>query len=1038
MASLLIMTTKVTALVALLAFVSCTSKLNSDSRVQGKKDRNISDEDTDGLETAQDPVLVTATNLTYDGAGARCSSQLSPGSTELYVISCSAVQITKGSEALAKTVEPGLSIDWQEPIIPNANGVSVESCATSATKLSQACSVRAPSGVNTVGIEFGLKLQKSEGSGTKLNVKKDIVSVPWSVLPIGQVVEVPQINSMKPSDQEQGIISSIIQTVSEFFASFKNLALSPVSKPAIDFPLAGDTQITSCNNKIYLTTRSKIFELDGNKITHIAGSTKFREEEDLSVPTRTYWGELVSIGCANNQLVFSTDSPSAIYRLDPVKWTIEKMLSKNEDSEALWTAVTKGPQTRLEAPKSITSDRLGNIFYLDMDRIRKIDTLGNVSTVFDGTTERTGVYGEASYPALPMATSLALDLNEQGAVRGYFVLVYEPSPESGGALRLVTYLDEATQAIRVVAGRPDDIGIKNNAPATSFLLKSNTDSITSYQAADGKPMLLISSSTQRIEEMVEGESILQIKVLPGEVLQVDATGLAKVLYEAKPNSPVGGGTYDVSIQPAVNQVMFFDNKIHAKLSLTSPLETTQVIVTIPASGTLQLVAGRMPAMTEPYLGSGSTVSSLPTIQSSKLELGHTINTFSNDGTLFIADNQQKRFYRQSPGEQTLKLLATVQSGVLEPTTFSGNILALAARKEPSGSERLVYIESPVGIVIEGLEAPHVVKSLTVSGAAPTLIARSKIPECGLEGHPPCQPNNCDLADSGLPCNPTSVAISPDGLVYFFDSGSRTVRRINAPGHFETVAGAGASSLGVIGRAAGDSQKAGNIGFSSKVSGLGFDRLGNLFVTDSGYPDDCPWGGCVPDALPGSPGSAGNFLPFIAKINLAANSTNDLTQTDVMTILGEGGVASGRINTPALTLNQSIQVIGFTPTAISGLSLLPDGALLFEDAGILMLAKPTENSFSVSRFFGGENEDCGFSTVSGSGTSATLGNALGRICLGKIFGISSFDPCKNNPQGTASIAVSQIISRLASGYDGGGSVLKLDIQCKSLPNNLGGP
>jgi hypothetical protein len=396
-------------------------------------------------------------------------------------------------------------------------------------------------------------------------------------------------------------------------------------------------------------------------------------------------------------------------------------------------------------------------------------------------------------------------------------------------------------------------------------------------------------------------------------------------------------------------------------------------------------------------------------------MGATVSSFSNDGTLFIADNQRKRFYRQLPGQQTLRLVATVQSGVLEPAKFSGVILALVARKESSGSEKLIYIEQG---------EPNEIKSLTLGDAA--AISMAKSPGCDLPA----------ASGPGGSCEPKALAIDTNGLVYFFDGGSRTVRRISAPNTFETVAGTGASALGLIGRSAGDSQNAGQMGFSSTVSALIFDRLGNLYVTDPGSLDDCPWGGCEDGAAEGSAGSPGKFLSFISKINLASNSTNDLTRTDVTTILGAGGVASGRINSASLSLNQAINVGNFTPTAINGVSLLPEDTLLFEDAGILMLAKATGNSFSVSRFFGGENNECGFSTVSGAGSSATLGAALGRICLGNVLGLSSFNPCKDNPQDTASIAVSQILSRQSTGYDGGGSVLRLDFQCNSLPNSLG--
>jgi hypothetical protein len=971
----------------------CSSNSALDQRVSAKKDKNQApDEENQGLENAQDPVLVTATNLTFDGAVARCSTQLSPGTSDVYVINCAAVQITKGQEAIAIGVEPGLTLDWQQPLLASGSGVTVDSCATSSSKLTQACRVKAPVGASTANIEFALVVSKAgdkPGPGIQ-RISKDIVSVPWVVYPIGNVPEVPQIAGSKSPAREMGLLNDLIKGTASFVAGVKNWVLGPVSKPAIDFALAADAQIVSCDNKLFVTTRSKIFAIEGTTITHVAGSSNFRNKEDLSNPLRAYWGRLQSIGCAGNQIVFATESPAAIYKLSPARWALTKIVSQNTDSSFPWTGRSVGAQIRLENPLNVTGDRLGNIYYIDMDHIRQIDISGAVTTVYDGTTEMTGLYGQdVLAPALPQATSLALDVDPKGLVRGFFALVYEPTMASS---KLVVYIDYATKKIQVVAGRAEEIPVnsRDNVSATSLVL-ANATGIYSYQDLDGKPVLLISEPAQ------DGAGA-------GEILRVNASGLTKVVYSGA-SIQSATGNLETTLGNGITQIAYVNNQLYLKAMLSNSFETRYAIVKLSAPKVAQVIAGKLPASRDPYLGTSNALASIPAISNEELELGRSISAYGSDGSLYIADNKSQRFFKQLPGDQTLKVIASTQAGTLQSMKFSGQVLALAVHKGATGPEKLVYIE-------EGENRS--IKTWTIGQSHPVVIANAPV---------------CDLLAARVSCDPTQLAIDSTGRVYFFDSGSRTVRRITAPGKFETVAGTGAANLGKIGRHTGAIQKAGNMGFSSIVTGMAFDRAGNLIVSDSGSASECPWGLCAGDGS--ASGQAGTFLPFIVKIAPATT----LSTADVTTIVGAGGTSVPRFTSAQMMLNQKIAAASYMPFAPFGAAILPEGAVMFEDQGILMIAKPSGTSYLVSRFFGGENQDCGFSVVSGNSSNISLGNALGRMCAGKVLSLASFDPCKGAPQATASIAIGQMLAREYNGSDGGGSVLKLEIQCQSVPNAI---
>jgi hypothetical protein len=212
------------------------------------------------------------------------------------------------------------------------------------------------------------------------------------------------------------------------------------------------------------------------------------------------------------------------------------------------------------------------------------------------------------------------------------------------------------------------------------------------------------------------------------------------------------------------------------------------------------------------------------------------------------------------------------------------------------------------------------------------------------------------------------------------------------------------------------------------------QSGSLFFADQGN-RECAWTGCPLDGDDNEIRS--EFSAFIGRIAPSAT----LTGATVTTIVGAGGSAESRLTASEMGLSQTVSGTVFMPVAPSNAAVLADGSIVFNDGGLVMTAKASgASAFTVNRFYGGENRDCGFNPIPPDaplpdGSVPTLGNALGRICSGSILDIKAYDNCASSAEGKAFIAVSQKLAAESAGAAGGGSVLRMEILCKSLSANL---
>ena len=195
--------------------------------------------------------------------------------------------------------------------------------------------------------------------------------------------------------------------------------------------------------------------------------------------------------------------------------------------------------------------------------------------------------------------------------------------------------------------------------------------------------------------------------------------------------------------------------------------------------------------------------------------------------------------------------------------------------------------------------------------------------------------------------PTGMAFDAEGNLFFADSGSFRIRRIDVAGRISTVAGTGRADLAQDGAMAVDSP----LGHSEDhaPNGLAFDSRGRLHITDYGnfriwrVDDD---GRLRTMAGNGAFNSAGDGGPAIeaaisgpldicfgpdGSLYIATHTHGDVGNTVrkvdpsgvITTVAGDGQLAYGGDGGPAVAASLSIP---------SSVALGPDGNLYIADAG----------------------------------------------------------------------------------------------------------
>ncbi len=175
------------------------------------------------------------------------------------------------------------------------------------------------------------------------------------------------------------------------------------------------------------------------------------------------------------------------------------------------------------------------------------------------------------------------------------------------------------------------------------------------------------------------------------------------------------------------------------------------------------------------------------------------------GNVYIADTSNQRIRK-------------VTGGII--TTIAGN--GVAAYGGDGGAATAGSLYNPEGLVVSSAgdvyvaeEGNSVVRKIAAGGTL-TTIAGNDIYGFGGDG---------SSATSAHLDGPAAVALGPGGLVFFADSGNDRIRRVNADGTIQTVAGSGDEGYN------GDNQAATTAQLSNP-RGLTFNAAGAMFIADT--------------------------------------------------------------------------------------------------------------------------------------------------------------------------------------------------------------
>ena len=189
-----------------------------------------------------------------------------------------------------------------------------------------------------------------------------------------------------------------------------------------------------------------------------------------------------------------------------------------------------------------------------------------------------------------------------------------------------------------------------------------------------------------------------------------------------------------------------------------------------------------------------------------------------DGSILLADSGNHRIRRITP------------AGQIRTVAGSGERPPIDSRCDPTGGSAAVgdggaalasKLYSPADVIVDrdgnmivADQLNHRIRRVTPSGTISTI--------AGNGTHNVYAPNAPALSS---PLDyPASIALDPNGLLYFVEPESHRVGRVNADGRLATVAGTGAPGF------RGDNVPAATSRLSTPA-GIAFDAAGNLYIAD---------------------------------------------------------------------------------------------------------------------------------------------------------------------------------------------------------------
>ena len=452
-------------------------------------------------------------------------------------------------------------------------------------------------------------------------------------------------------------------------------------------------------------------------------------------------------------------------------------------------------QAQLRSPTGVAVDSAGNLYIADTrnNSIRKVDTAGTITTVV-GTGESGfgGDGGPAVQAQLRSPTGVAVD----GAGNLYI------ADRDNLRIRKV----DSTGTITTVAGAGEYGGGGDGRLAIQVQLSFPTD-----VAVDGSGNLYIANFR------------------PGRIFKVDTTGIittvaggpASVIPLYRPTGVAVDGTGNLYIADSHRRRIF---KVDATGIITTVagdptlgiLLGRPVGVTVGGAGNLYIADSRLgrifkvdeAGMITTVAGTGESGYSGNGGPAVQAQLNSPTNMAVDEaGNLYIADRDNLRIRKVDEAGAITTVAGTGESGY----SGDGGPAAQARLSEPSGAAA-----DGAGNLYIADRSNHRIRKVDAAGTITTVAGTGQY-GFGGNGGPAVQ------AQLNYPAG---VAVDSAGNFYIADSGNHSIRKIDATGTIDTVAGTGESGFSGDGGPAVQAQL-------SYPSGVAVDSAGNLYIADDG-------------------------------------------------------------------------------------------------------------------------------------------------------------------------------------------------------------
>ncbi len=562
-------------------------------------------------------------------------------------------------------------------------------------------------------------------------------------------------------------------------------------------------------------------------------------------------------------------------------------------------------------PTRLLVDQAGALFVAELDRVRRIDTSGIVSTILgDGHAGLDGDGGPAAFARTAGNEGMAIDGDGN-----LFV-----AERAANRVRRI----DTRGTVTTVAG--------TGAPGSE---------------GDGGPAMA-ATLNQPVDVDVDGQGNLLIAELAGNrIRRVSTTGVIDTI--AGVGRPGGGGDGG----PATGAELHGPQSVVVDASGAVFVAdwNNRRIRRVHPDGTIQTVAG---------LVGGRVESGGPALES-RLTLPLDI-TPTLDGRLLIVEQSARRIRAlvpTLPGGAEAQPVGTASAQPAEPqpapvayvppapalpngSPLSGDLVAEVfagtgqSGNAANGEFRLSAVfASPRGIAIDGAgrvliadTGNHRIRRIEADGALSVVAGTG---EAGYGG-------DGQAATAAQLNRPSALVVDSQGSIYVADSGNFRIRKIDQDGFITTFAGGSQPGVGGDGGPARDAQ------FTEPI-GLALGSDGSLFVVDGPVhrvrvirPDGVigPFAGSGVDGLGGDGGPAAEAaVGFPQRVAISADGSAVVTQLQagVVRRIGPGGVietlaGSGRSGDPAEGPARDISLdapIGVAVDAVGGVYVVASGS-----------------------------------------------------------------------------------------------------------------